>query len=266
MIRPRPTVELAGVTDLVILVVLATLVILATLGCSSAAKIEIVAGFDVCHECQMVIDLPRQAAGYLANDKFVTFDSPICLLRSYDALDKRGEALPLAIHFAVDESGTLQSHGTAMFLLTDHHPTLMDGRVLAFADRASADAVRTEDDEVITDWSGFRLARGKPDRVVEVQFGPEGMSPDVVNAARGELIQWRARSTGYEEGLVLEVKGYPELETVVVPASGNEVVFRMRAVRPGAGFPIVADGSDRALGMLKVTGPHTVDEGAEEMR
>ena len=69
-----------------------------------------------------------------------------------------------------------------------------------------------------------------------------------------------------EDGLVLSVKGYPEFEPIVLPASGNEVVFRMRAVRPGAGFPIVANGADAPLGMLKVAGPHTVDEGCEEMR
>jgi len=242
--------------------ILLTVVVLLAHGCGNPIEVEIVAGFDVCHECQMVIDQPRQAAGYIAGGKFVTFDSPICLLRSYESLEKRGEKLPISIHFAVDDGGAMQPAETTTFLLTRHQPTLMDGGVLAFGDPIAAEAARSADDEVTIDWPGFRLAQGRPDRVLEVLFGPEGMSPEVVNAARGELVQWKIRSSGLTGNLVLSVGGYPELDRILVPASGEEVVVRMRAVRPGAGFPIVAIGADTPLGMLKVSGPHTLDEEA----
>ena len=41
-----------------------------------------------------------------------------------------------------------------------------------------------------------------------------------------------------------------------------EVSFRLLALRPGAGFPVVRAGSDEPLGMMKVAGAHTADEEA----
>lgn len=228
-------------------------------GCGDPGKVEIVAGLDVCRECQMVIDSPRQAAGYLKDGEFLTFDSPICLLRSYESLAKRADGLPVSIYFSVSDEGEMQPAEDTTFLLTQHRPTVMDSGAFAFADAAAAETLRNPGDET-TDWPGFRLARGKPDRVVEVRFGPDGMVPEVVNAARGELVEWNARSSGLASDLVVSVKGYPELEPILLPASGETVVFRIQAERPGAGFPIVATGTDAPLGRLKVTGPHTVDE------
>lgn len=229
-------------------------------GCGNTGKAEVVPGLDVCNECQMVIDQPRQAAGYFVDGEFVTFDSPICLLRSYESLEKSAERLPTAIYFAVNDAGEMHTGEATTFLLTHHRPTLMDGGVLAFANPAVAEAARTEGDEVAVDWPGVRFALGRPDRMIEVRFGPDGMLPEVVNAVRGELVQWSVRSNDLPSDLVLSVKGYPELHPILVPASGEEVVFRMQTTRPGAGFPIVATGVDAPLGMLKVTGPHTVDE------
>ncbi len=231
-------------------------------GCGNQQNAEVVAGLDACVECQMVIDQPRQAAGYFVGGSFVTFDSPICLLRSYESLAQRGEKLPTSIHFAVDDSGQMQTAETTTFLLTQHRPTLMDAGVLAFSDPAAAEATRIADGELLVDWQGFRNARARPDRVIELRFGPEGMVPEVVSAARGELVEWSVRSSGLASDLALSIGGYPELAPILVPASGDEIVFRMRAVRPGAGFPIVATGVDEPFGMLKVIGPHTADEEA----
>ena len=60
------------------------------------------------------------------------------------------------------------------FLLTSHRPTVMGSGVLCFGDPAAAEAAREHDDEIVTDWLGYRTARGAPDREVEVSFGPDG--------------------------------------------------------------------------------------------
>jgi hypothetical protein len=227
-------------------------------GCNGAVTPEVVAGVDVCRHCNMVIDQPRQACGYPDDGVFVTFDSPVCLLREYETLAEP----PEAVYFADYESGALHAAERVTFLLTDHVRTAMEGGVLCFADREAAKAVRTHDDERLSDWAGFRLLRGEPDRVIEVRFGPAGMDPEVVQADKGDLLLWRARSDGLERDLVVSVLGYPELAAVTVPASGEEAVFRLQAARPGAGFPVLGGESAEPLGMLKVAGAHTTDEEA----
>jgi hypothetical protein len=139
----------------------------------------------------------------------------------------------------------------------------MGSGALAFGSRSAAEAAHEHEDEVVTDWIGYRTARGTPDREVEVSFGPEGMVPDRVEVEKGELVAWTARSAAERGELVVAIKGYPELETVRIPAGEEPVSFRLLASRPGAGFPIVEAGADEALGMLVVQGPHTADEAAE---
>jgi hypothetical protein len=192
----------------------------------------------------------------------MTFDSPVCLLRSWDDLRNRGEEPPHSVHFADYQTGTLYPAEAITFLLTGHTPTVMGSGVLCFRDRNPAEAMRGHDDDVLTDWNGFRTARGEPDRVFQVNFGATGMVPDVVEANKGELVLWKARGAGLERDLVVAIRGYPEVEEVMVPASGEEITFRLQAGRPGAGFPIVRVDDGRPLGMLKVSGAHTVNEEA----
>ena len=46
-------------------------------------------GIDACRECNMVIDRVNEACGYVGEGEFVTFDSPMCLLRNLDAMRER---------------------------------------------------------------------------------------------------------------------------------------------------------------------------------
>jgi len=248
--RPHVRVPLAA----------AAVTVLVWAGCGGGARPAIVAGVDGCAECGMVIDQPREAAGYVRDSAFVTFDSPLCLLRSVEALARNGAAAPQAIYFGDFENGTLHPAETVTFLLTQHVSTTMGSGVLPFADRAAAERWKQHDDEIVTDWAGVQILRGEPDRELLVTFGPAGMVPDVVEVAKGELVLWKVRGAGLERDLVVSVKGYPEVGSVVLPASGEEVVFRLRADHPGAGFPIVAAEGGEPLGMLKVSGAHTADE------
>ncbi|NIM60906.1 MAG: hypothetical protein GTO30_04410, partial [Acidobacteria bacterium] len=86
--------------------------------------------------------------------------------------------------------------------------------------REAAEAAVRHEDERITDWEGYRLARGTPDRVIEVRFDPSGQVPGIVESEKGELVLWMASSDGLEEDLVVSIKGYPEIGEITIPAGG----------------------------------------------
>jgi hypothetical protein len=235
---------------------------LAFAGCTGEVRPEIVAGLDVCAECNMVIDRPEQACGFVDAGEFVTFDSPLCLLRHYEARQHEGQPLPTELYFADHADASLHQANDVTFVLTDHVPTVMESGALCFASRESAEAAIEHDDERITDWEGYRLAHGTPDRVIEVRFDSAGQVPDPVESSRGELLLWMVTARGFDRDLVVSIKGYPEVGEITVPASGEAVIFRMKADRPGMGFPVMEAGSDTPLGMLRVNGSHTADEEA----
>ena len=231
-------------------------------GCSHDAKPEIVAGVDACGECNMIIDTPGQACGFIDGGEFVTFDSPACLLRNYETRRKSGQEIPTEVYFADYGDGSLHPASSVTFVFVSGVPTVMESGVLCFASREAAEAAAQRDDGRITDWGGYQLDRGIPDRVISVRFEASGMVPETVESAKGELLLWNASARGLDRDLVVTIKGYPEVGEITVPASGNQVSFRMKAARPGTGFPVVETGSGRALGVLKVLGPHTADEEA----
>ena len=235
--------------------------------CSGEVIPAVTAGVDSCANCNMVIDEVNQAAGWIQDGEFVTFDSPGCLLARYDTLRKNGEPLPEAdaLYFADYRNGLFHPAAMATFLMTSHRPTVMGSGALVFDSEASAEEFREHDDETVTDWIGYRTARGTPDRAVELTLGPDGLSPERIEVEMGELVVWTVRNASEDDERVIAIKGYPELDPVRVAAVEEPTSFRLLATRPGAGFPIVEAGTDEALGMLVVRGPHTADEAAEGM-
>lgn len=232
-------------------------------GCSGEVTPAVVAGVDACAHCNMVIDNVNQAAGWKQGGEFVPFDSPGCLLAEHEELRKRGETPPDDLFFADFQDGFFHPAATVAFLLTTHEPTVMGSGALAFGTRPAAEAARKHDDETVTDWRGYRTARGTPDREVEVSFGPDGMVPERVEVDKGELVAWTVRNAGEEGELALAIKGYPELEPIRIAAGGEPVSFRLLASRPGSGFPVIETGSGEVLGVVVVRGAHTSDEEAE---
>ncbi len=231
-------------------------------GCQSEVKLEVVAGVDACHRCNMVIDQVNQACGYIESGELVPFDSPGCLLASYNQLRTQGEPLPEEVFFVDYNKGTWHPAQKTAFLLTEHIPTVMNAGVVCFASTEAAEAMKEHDNEKVTDWIGFRTARGIPDREVEVTFGTAGMSPEVVDVTKGELVLWRVTGDDLAEDVEITVKGYPEAGMIIVPATGEEVSFRILAVRPGAGFPVIETETGKSLGRMRVSGAHTLDEEA----
>jgi hypothetical protein len=232
-------------------------------GCGGEPTPEIVVGIDGCASCGMVIDRVNEAAGWIAGGDFVPFCSPGCLLAEHDALRKSGQPPPQAAFFADYQNGTFSPAVETAFLLTDHVPTVMNARVICFDSVVAAEEMRQHPDEIVTDWTGYRVFRGEPDTVIETIFGHEEMNPGVVHANKGDIVLWRASGNALEEDFGWLIKGYPEVEPPPVLASGEPTELRFMATRPGAGFPIERAIDGAPLGMLKVSGAHTADEAAQ---
>ena len=232
-------------------------------GCGGEPTPEIMAGVDGCASCSMVIDRVNEAAGWVAGGDFVPFCSPGCLLAEYDALRKSGQQPPQAIFFADYRDGVFTPAVETAFLLTDHLPTVMNAQVICFNSVLAAEEMRLHDDEIVTDWTGYRVLRGEPDTVIETVFGDDGMDPEVVTANKGDIVLWLASGDALEEDLSWFIKGYPEVEPPPVSAAGDPTELRFMATRPGAGFPIERKTDGAPLGMLKVSGAHTAEEAAE---
>ncbi len=227
--------------------------------CGGKPTPEITEGVDACANCNMIIDKANEACGYFLDGEFVPFDSPVCLVQKFDQ-DRRGASQPGAVYFADYETGRFVPADSTYFLLTDHIPTVMNGGVLCFADKSAAESRREYDDESITDWTGFRVAKGTPDRKIPVVVTPGGMEPGVITVDKGELIEWEFMGRDLETDERLSLKGYDEFGEVAVPASGAPVTRRMLASRPGSGFAFIRVIDGKPLGMVKVMGAHTVEE------
>ena len=244
------------------LAVIATFCVLVT-GCGGEPTAEIMGGVDGCASCGMVIDRVNEAAGWIDGGQFVPFCSPGCLLAEHDSLRKTGQSPPQSVFFADYRDGTFSPAVETAFLLTDHVPTVMNARVICFNSVVTANDMRQHDDEIATDWTGYRILRGEPDSVIQTVFGPAGMDPEVVTAEKGDIVLWRASGEALDGDLRWIIKGYPEVDPPVVAAAGDPTELRFMATRPGAGFPIEDLSGGGPLGMLKVMGAHTADEAAQ---
>jgi len=233
-----------------------------TFGCGGEVTPEVVAGIDGCSHCGMVIDRVNEACGWVYDGDFVSFCSPGCLRAKSDARRRSEEPLPQPIVFADYRDGGFTASEDTSFLLTDHVPTVMNARVICFSSVDAANEMRQHDDEIVTDWIGYRIRRGEPDRVIKTVFTPGGMDPEAVTVSLGDIVLWRVSGNGLDEDLVWAIKGYPEVGRTIVPAAGDAVEIRFMATRPGAGFPIEDPDVGQPLGMLKVSGAHTADEAA----
>jgi len=249
--------------DRVFVVMITTAIIVATsmLGCRSQSEPEIAAGIDGCSTCAMVIDDINQAGGYFLDREFQPFCSVGCLLDSYEQRRKRWQPLPDRIYVADFVRGDMHVVDAATFLLTDHFPTVMDWGIVAFADSSVAKEHRHHEDEILTDWLGVRTLRGDPDRTLSSSFSDQGMDPETVEMNKGELAVWDVRAEALSGDLVFRIRGYESLGEIEVPAVGEARSIRILATNPGDGFPLERVSDGKTLGRLRVTGPHTEDEG-----
>ena len=228
-------------------------------GCTEKQP-EITSGVDACSVCNMIIDQTNQACGFVEQGEFKPFDSPGCLLRQLDEMKKENQAFPTEIYFADYKAGALFPQKLTTFLLTDHIPTVMNGRVLTFATKEDAQQMSKFPDEVITDFQGYLTLRGRPDKRVMIELHEESIFPEVVSVSKGDIVEWSCISTNSKTDVKFRIQGYEEIGEIVVPTGGEIVRIRMLAERPGSGFPIMRTSDGKVLGMLKVSGAHTKDE------
>jgi hypothetical protein len=241
------------------------LMIVLTVGINLACRSEqktpgITADLDACAHCNMVISKVNQACGFYVKNEFIPFDSPACLLHEFDRYKNENRTVPTRVYFGdYSNTGFMLAEST-FFLITDHIPTVMNAGVVCFAAKDSAEAYKKFQDEKITDWVGYQVLKGRPDRVVKTTITPTGMIPQVIVLNKDELVEWIFQGENLHSDLIFYLKGYEDLGRIVLPASGEPVTLRMRADKPGAGFPFVRDKDEIAMGMVKVLGAHTSEE------
>jgi hypothetical protein len=244
--------------NIIILYILAILTLL--VGCSGELNPEITLGVDSCEQCNMVINTNNQACGYYSDSEFIPFDSPGCLLYSYEEIKKQAQVIPSKIYFADYITARLLLADSISFLLTDHIHTVMSAGVLCFADKDSAENYKRFPDETITDWTGYQVLRGTPDKIIEAIISPQGIKPEVVSLNKNEIVEWIFQGQGMQNDIHFKLKGYEELGEIVIPTDGEKVKLRMLANHPGAGFPFINSKDESIIGMVKVSGAHTHDE------
>jgi hypothetical protein len=238
----------------------AALICALTVGCGSDGQPEIAQGIDGCSSCGMVIDKVNQAAGYYVGKDFKPFCSPGCLLRSFENKRKQGGTVPERIYFADYLGSGLHSSDSAVFLITKHVPSVMGWGIVGFTDRDAANEHRKHEDESVLDWTGLRTQKGEPDRTISLVFAPDGISPEVVELNKGELVEWEIKGNGLDRDVSVQLRGYEEIGEIVVPASGEIIKVRLLATKPGSGFPFVLSGSEKVLGQVRIVGAHTAEE------
>ncbi len=228
--------------------------------CNTNEKPAILADVDNCLQCGMVISQVNQGCGYISNNEFKTFCSPTCLLNKYQSTEKPGRPAATQVYFADYPTTDLLQADSVMFLLTKHITTVMNSGVLTFKEVDIASSFSKHEDEIITNWRGFQMIRGKADKKVEVHVSPEGIKPQVILLSKDDIVEWIFMPTepGFRDSI--QLKGYEEMTNIEIPAGGESVVIRMLADKPGEGFPIIRLSDNSTLGMVKVIGAHTSDE------
>ena len=242
--------------------ILLTLVTANLPGCVGNDVPEIQAGVDACRHCRMVISQANQAAAYTRDGEFHTFCNPLCLLKDLEKQGWRAGADKATFLFADYETGSLMAADTTYFLLTETLPTVMRSGVLCFGSEAQARSYLRLDEEVVTDWRGFRVKRGTPHKTVQIILGESGLSPEIIVLDKNDIVELIITKENPGREYTLSIKGYEKVGEIVLPEGTETVRVRLLTDKPGIGFPIINTEKGSSLGMLRVLGAHTADEEA----
>jgi hypothetical protein len=228
--------------------------------CKGEQKPEILAGIDDCKHCKMVITQTNQACGFFHDNNFETFCSPTCLLSGYEYLKKEKKINDSHIYFTDYETKQFVRSDSTYFLFTKSIPTVMNSGVLCFTSTKRAESLKSQPEEFVTDWRKYQVLAGTPDKIVEIKLGDNLMEPAVVIFNKNEIIQLEIEKIGQIKNQLFFIRGYEEVGKFKFPEGESFLTIRMIADKPGAGFPILMEGLDQPLGMIKVLGAHTRDE------
>jgi len=228
--------------------------------CENQAKPEIHADIDNCVRCGMVISQVNQGAGFFHENEFVTFCSPTCLVRDYQEINEQQRPALVQVYFADFPTSAFVRADSTHFLLTGHISTVMNSGTLCFRNKSAAENNMRHQDEILADWELFQTLKGLPDKVVNIILSPDGMEPEIVVLNKNEIIEWIFKASEEKSTGEFYLKGYEEFGTIDIPSADEPVRFRMKASKPGSGFPVVRMDNDKIMGMVKISGAHTSDE------
>jgi hypothetical protein len=208
----------------------------------------------------MVITETNQSCGYFHEDNFATFCSPICLLTEYEYVRKEKTGVKNLIYFTDYESRQFIRSDSTYFLVTNSLPTVMNSGVLTFQSEERAQSLMKKSDEFVTNWKKYQLLAGKPDKIIKVKLNNDSMDPNVFVIKKNHFIQLDIKNMDQLNGKSLIIKGYEEMGTFRFMKEESYLSVKLIADKPGSGFPIILEGIQQPVGMIKVEGAHTLDE------
>ncbi len=214
-------------------------------------------GVDVCITCGMVVDQPAEAAGLWHDDEFQAFCNPVCMIQAVNGAKAGGR--PVGTIYVSDYTGQglIEAAGAACFF--GPIQTVMDSGVVAFADRAAADAFAREHEGHVAGFDHLRALHETPDKVLRAMVSEGDMEPAKLVAERGMVVSLRLTSALAGADL-LSIRGYDSVDPMPLDPEGNETRITFVADKPGAGFPLVLQSSGQVVGQLVVTGAHLEEE------
>jgi hypothetical protein len=228
--------------------------------CKDEQKPQIESGIDECNNCKMVITQMNQACGFFYDNNFLTFCSPTCLLADYEYLNKEKTINNSKIYFTDFETRLFVRSDSTFFLFTKSVPTVMNSGILCFRSKERAQILKNHPEDHLKDWRKYRILAGTPDRIIKVKLSNKLMTPGVLVFKKNEIIQIEVENFSQIINPRFFIKGYEEVGNFKFPEGESFLIFRMMADKPGSGFPIMMEGIDQPIGMIKVLGAHTMDE------
>jgi hypothetical protein len=211
----------------------------------------------------MVITQLDQACGFVQDETFHPFDSPVCLIKTLDSNKKAGKGLPVSVYFSDYLTSRLLAADSVSFLMTRGIATVMNSGVLCFADKDSARSYQKSLQDRVVGWTEYQALQRNPDKVLDITLSPTGLQPETTVLNKNEIVEWRFRGENLTSDVILRLQGYEELGDIPVAASGDVYTLRMFADKPGVGFAFLSGDRQTPVGMVKVMGGHTIEE--EEM-
>ena len=208
----------------------------------------------------MVISETNQACGFFQENEFKPFCSPACLLKDYHELRNKYTIGNDQIYFTDYDKKTFVQSDSTFFLMTKTLPTVMNSGVLTFDSEAVAQQLLQQSDETVISWMKYQVIGGTPDKTINAVLQNNKIDPDVFTFDKNQIIQLDIKNVDKIDDRLLRIKGYEKYGPFRFMKNEEVLRIRLMADKPGSGFPILLDGIEQPLGMIKVSGSHTQDE------
>jgi hypothetical protein len=208
----------------------------------------------------MVITQTNQACGFFQENNFVTFCSPACLLSEFENLRKENKINANHVFFTDYESKKFVRSDSTYFLLTNSIPTVMNSGVLCIRSMENAEILKNHQNDTVVDWKKYQIMAGTPDKIIKLKLSNNSLEPDVLVFNKNEIIHLEVENVDHQVIPNISIKGYEEIGNFTFPEGESILTIKMLTDKPGSGFPIIMQGIEQPIGMIKIVGAHTMDE------